>query len=122
MHLQQLLLLHLLAPVTCSSGAQRGTVARRVPPTRRVPHTLGVPRGAVAVPSAAQLAWMELEVGANICYGIGIPNGPWSPANCSCYGNLTAPPGVCRAMPPPTLPRPPLPGRGCNFSSQCARL
>ena len=72
--------------------------------TRRVPHshvlagTSTSNAGDVAVPSAAQLAWMELEIGANICWGIGLPNAPWIPTPdpnlYSCYGNLTAPPAA----------------------------
>lgn len=64
----------------------------------RVPHAVllgsagpGGP-GAVAAPTAAQLAWMDMEVGAMINYGIGMPNAPWAPPNTTCYGNLTAPP------------------------------
>ena len=67
-------------------------LAAAVLQTRRVPHAALTDH--VAVPSAAQLAWMDLEIGANICYGIGMPNAPWSPPTCSCYGNLTAPPAA----------------------------
>jgi hypothetical protein len=43
--------------------------------TRRVPHPNWTPQAVPpAAPSAAQLAWMDLEVGVNICYGIGTPS------------------------------------------------
>jgi alpha-L-fucosidase len=54
----------------------------------RVPHpTIGI-----AQPSAAQLRWMDLELGAMISYGIGMPNAPWVPPNTTCFGNFSAPP------------------------------
>ena len=79
--------------------------------SRRVPHATVLPppssiRGGdsspttttatvAARPSAAQLAWLELEVGGNICYGIGEPGAPWwNSSKNNCYGNLTAPPAA----------------------------
>ena len=45
----------------------------------RVPHPAlagGVDGAVVATPTAAQRAWMDMEVGAMINYGIGMPNAP----------------------------------------------
>ena len=55
-------------------------------------HSRRVPHMAVAAPSPAQLAWMDLEVGGNICYGIGTPGAPWYSKDHNCCCNLTAPP------------------------------
>jgi hypothetical protein len=59
--------------------------------THRVPHPS---MGPTARPTAAQLAWMELELGAMINYGIGMPNAPWAPPNTTCFGNFSAPPAA----------------------------
>ena len=59
---------------------------------QRVAH----PRFDVAKPSAAQLAWLDMEVGGMFNYGIGMPNAPWAPPpNVSnCFGGLPAPPAA----------------------------
>jgi len=57
-------------------------------------HRVAHPRFDVAKPSAAQLVWLDLEVGGNFNYGIGLPNAPWAPNVSNCYGGLPAPPAA----------------------------
>jgi hypothetical protein len=75
----------LLLAVVLSTYSPSATTAFH---TRWVPHARHI-----AAPSAAQLAWMDLELGGNICFGIGAPGAPWySPLDHNCCCNLTAPP------------------------------
>lgn len=83
--LDQLLPVLNVVLLVLSAGTAQGLFT-----THRIPH---VPPS-TAKPSAAQLRWMELELGAMINYGIGMPNAPWAPPNTTCFGNFTAPPAA----------------------------